>query len=152
MRDKKGSTNEGGVRSPLVMKWPSGIKPGKKVKRIVSVTDLLPTLSEMCGIPYKTNKVLDGISVKNSITTDEMEWEDRYILNNWKEKTSIRTQKYRLTHTGELHDCRDRNQTKDLSKDPKVKNELVKVAKTFCTTKSRTQKLIIVHFIWDTLQ
>ena len=133
MRDKKGSTNEGGVRSPLVMKWPSGIKPGKKVERIVSVTDLLPTLSEMCGIPYKTNKSLDGISVKNSITTEEMEWEDRYILNNWKEKTSIRTQKYRLTHTGELHDIEnDRNQTKDLSKDlPKVKDELVKVAKDF---------------------
>ena len=133
MRDKKGSTNEGGVRSPLVMKWPSGIKPGKKVERVVSVTDLLPTLSEMCGIPFKTNKPLDGISVKNSITTDKMEWEDRYILNNWKEKTSIRTQKYRLTHTGELHDIEnDRNQTKDLSKDlPMVKKELVKVAKDF---------------------
>ena len=133
MRERKGSTNEGGVRSPLVMKWPNGIKPGKKVERIVSVTDLLPTLSEMCEIPYKTNKVLDGISVKNSITTDEMEWEDRYILNNWQEKTSIRTQKYRLTHTGELHDIEnDRNQTKDLSRDlPKVKDELVQVAKEF---------------------
>ena len=83
-RDKKEAQMKG-CTLPLVMKWPSGIKP-VKVKRIVSVTDLLPTLSEMCGIPYKTNKVLDGISVKNSITTDEMEWEDRYILNNWKEK------------------------------------------------------------------
>ena len=144
MRDKKEASNEEEeVRSPLVMKWPSGIKPGKKVERVVSVTDLLPTLSEMCGIPFKTNKPLDGISVKNSITTDKMEWEDRYILNNWKEKASIRTQKYRLTHTGELHGIEnDRNQTKDLSKDlPIVKNELVKVAKDFLTQLEKQELL-----------
>ncbi len=139
LRDGKGSTNEGGIRSPLVMKWPNGIKSGKKIERIVSVTDLLPTLSEMCGIPYKTNKPLDGISVKSTIMTDEPQWEDRYIFNSWQEKTSVRNQKYRLTQKGELNDIEnDRNQTNDLSDElPEVKAELMKVAEMFLEQKKQ---------------
>lgn len=139
MKERKGSTNEGGVRSPLVMKWPNGIKAGKKIERIVSVTDLLPTLSEMCDIPYETQKPLDGISVKSTIMTDETQWEDRYILNSWKEKTSVRNQKYRLTQKGELNDIEnDRNQTKDLSDElPEVKAELLKVAEKFLAQKKQ---------------
>ena len=133
MKERKGSTNEGGTRSPLVMKWPKGVEAGTKIERLVSVTDLLPTLSEMCGIPYETNKPLDGISVKNTITGEETEWADRYILNMWKQKTSIRNQKYRLSHRGALHDIEnDRGQTKDLSEElPEVKAELMQVAEKF---------------------
>jgi hypothetical protein len=93
----------------------------------------------MCGIPYKTNKPLDGISVKSTIMTNETQWEDRYIFNNFREKTSIRTQKYRLTNRGELHDIEnDRNQTKDLSDEhPEVKAELMKVAEMFLDQKKQ---------------
>ena len=138
MKERKGSTNEGGIRSPLIMKWPKGIKAGKKIERLVSVTDLLPTLSEMCGIPYETNKPLDGINVNNTITGNETEWEDRYILNQWKQKTSIRNQKYRLSHRGELHDIEnDRGQTKDLSAElPEIKEAMMKVAGRFSPTKT----------------
>lgn len=133
MKERKGSTNEGGVRSPLVMKWPGKIQAGKKIERLVSVTDLLPTLSDMCAIPYQTDKPLDGISVSHTIMGEETEWEDRYILNQWKQKTSIRNQKYRLTHTGELHDIEtDRGQINDLSEQlPEVKAEMVKVAEAY---------------------
>lgn len=115
------------------MKWPKGIKAGKKIERLVSVIDLLPTLSEMCGIVPNIQKTLDGISVKNTIMTEEKEWEDRYILNQWKEKVSIRSQKYRLSHRGQLHDIEnDRGQTKDLSEAlPEVKAKFMKVAEHF---------------------
>ncbi len=128
MLGSKGTTNEGGIRSPLIMKWPKGIKAGKKIDRVVSVTDLLPTLSEMCGIKYKSKKQLDGISVASTILTDEKEWDDRYIFNNWKEKMSIRSQQYRLSSNDKLFDIsKDRNQTKDLSKElPAVKAKMVK--------------------------
>lgn len=138
MKERKGSTNEGGVRSPLVMKWPNGIQAGKKIERLVSVTDLLPTLSEMCGIDYQSSKALDGISVKNTINGEQVEWEDRFILNQWKQKTSIRNQKYRLSHMGELHDIEnDRGQTEDLSEElPEVKAEMLKVAENYLQQRS----------------
>lgn len=137
LRDRKGSTNEGGTRSPLVMKWPKGIDEGKKVERLMSVTDLLPTLSEMCGISYKTNKPLDGISLKESITGNQTSWPDRYIFSNWREKSAIRSQKYRLSQENELHDIEnDRGQTVDLSdKLPEVKAAMMNVRNEFLRQK-----------------
>jgi hypothetical protein len=121
------------------MKWPKGISAGKRIERVVSVTDLLPTLSDMCGISYKTKKPLDGISVKKTILGNETAWEDRFILNSWKDKTSIRSQKYRLGQDGRLYDISvDRNQQEDLSKAlPDVKADMMKVAKDFLSQKER---------------
>jgi arylsulfatase A-like enzyme len=130
MKGRKGSTDEGGVRSPLFIKWPAGIEAGKQIDRLMSVTDLLPTLSEMCGIPCETNHPLDGISVKESLLGDGHPWEDRYLLNYWAGRLSIRTQKYRLGYQGGLYDIEsDRGQKTDLSeKEPALKAELMKVA------------------------
>jgi arylsulfatase A-like enzyme len=139
MKDRKGSTNEGGVRSPLVMKWPGKIEAGTKVERLTSVIDLLPTLGDMCGIPYDTRYPLDGISMKNTITATATEWEDRYLLNTWKEQISIRSQKYRLSHEGGFYDIEaDRGQTRDLSEDlPELKAAFVEVAEAFYEQKVR---------------
>jgi len=130
MLGKKGSTHEGGVRSPLIMKWPGEIDEGKRIDRLVSVTDLLPTLAEMCGIPCETAHPLDGISVAASIGGEESQWPDRYILNLWKEQVSIRSQQYRLGKDGGLFDIRaDRGQTRDLSKEfPGLREEMMNVA------------------------
>ncbi|MCK4993408.1 MAG: hypothetical protein KAS29_23085, partial [Bacteroidales bacterium] len=109
------------------------IEAGKKVERLVSVTDLLPTLSEMCDIPYETQHPLDGISVKNSILENESQWEDRYLLNYWGGRLSIRSQQYRLGYKGGLYNIEaDRGQNTDLSDQfPEVKEEMEKVAEDF---------------------
>jgi len=126
MKGKKGSVDEGGVRSPMFIKWPEKIKAGKQVERLVSVTDLLPTLSEMCGIPCETQHPLDGISVTSSILEEETEWEDRYLLNYWGGRMSIRSQQFRLSHDGGLYDIEaDRGQKRDLSNQfPEKKKEM----------------------------
>ena len=96
----------------------------------MSVTDLLPTLTDLCGIPCETNHPLDGISMKESLLEEESEWEDRYLLNYWAGRVSIRTQKYRLGNQGGLYDIEsDRGQKMDLSeKEPALKAELMQVA------------------------
>jgi len=133
MKGKKGSVDEGGVRSPFFIKWPGRIKAGRKVERLVSVTDLLPTLCEMCNIPVETNHPLDGISVKSSILEDETRWEDRYILNYWGGMLSIRSQQYRLGAEGGLYDIEaDRGQKSDLSDElPEIREEMARVAEEY---------------------
>jgi hypothetical protein len=133
MKGKKGSVDEGGVRSPMFIKWPGEIDPGKKVERVVSVIDLLPTLSALAGIPYETNHPLDGISVKNSLLEEESEWEDRFLLNYWRGRVSIRSQQYRLDPAGRLYDIEsDRGQKKDLSEElPEIKKQMVAAAEEF---------------------
>src|SRR5689334_23008267 len=51
LRGKKGSTDEGGVRSPLLIRWPGRIAPGKAIDRVAGAIDLLPTLSELAAVP-----------------------------------------------------------------------------------------------------
>lgn len=133
MKGRKGSTDEGGVRSPLLIKWPGGIEAGTSIERLVSVTDLLPTLSELCGIPCETNHPLDGISVKSTLTGEEQDWDDRHILNYWGGRISIRNQKYRLDQRGALYDMEtDRGQKTDLSEElPEIRAEMQQVADSF---------------------
>ncbi len=47
MRGRKGSTDEGGVRSPLLLRWPAHIKPHTRLPQIAAAIDLLPTLTDL---------------------------------------------------------------------------------------------------------
>ena len=126
MKGRKGSTDEGGVRSPLVVRWPARIPKGTFVKPIASVMDLLPTLADCAGIPVVSQKPLDGRSLTPHLLGQKVQWPDRTIMNCWKGKVSARTQRYRLGHTGQLFDMvADPGQRKDISKEqPKVAAQL----------------------------
>lgn len=49
LRGMKGSTWEGGVRVPMVMRWPQQIPPGQLIREPVTVMDLFPTAAAMAG-------------------------------------------------------------------------------------------------------
>ncbi|MDN5203685.1 sulfatase [Fulvivirgaceae bacterium BMA10] len=62
LREGKGTTWEGGVRVPCIMKWPSNI-PAGKVSNISAMTiDLLPTIAEFTGAQLPEKKI-DGKSI-----------------------------------------------------------------------------------------
>lgn len=104
MKGRKGSTDEGGVRSPLFMRWPAKIKPGKQVHSISSVTDLLPTLVSMAGIKHLPTKPLDGLDISDAILSDYSPAPDRMIFSHWNGRVSVRTQRFRLDTDGQLFD------------------------------------------------
>ena len=72
LRGNKGSIYEGGIRVPLVVRWPakisdnSKLKPGSNIDRVVDVTDLLPTFCELAGVA--TPLGLDGVSIAPTLT------------------------------------------------------------------------------------
>lgn len=116
MKGIKGSTDEGGVRSPLLVRWPNKIKPGTIVPKISSAIDLLPTLADLAGIPIISKKPLDGISLKPLLFLQGNKWPERKIYSHWKGRVSLRTQRFRLDHQGNLYDMfNDPRQTKDVS-------------------------------------
>jgi arylsulfatase A-like enzyme len=104
MKGKKGSTDEGGVRSPMIIKWQGTLKAGKKIRQITSVIDLLPTLADLAGIQFETQKPIDGISIKPLLLNENPNWDERIIYNYWKGKTSLRTQNFRLDSQNKLYD------------------------------------------------
>jgi len=126
MKGRKGSTDEGGVRSPFFMKWPGKIKPGKKVDKITAAIDLLPTLSDLARIEINSEKPLDGISLKPLIFEEKQEWQDRLIFSHWNNRVSVRSQKYRLDNNNQLFDMQnDHGQKTDVSTEhPEVSAQL----------------------------
>jgi len=128
MKGRKGSTDEGGVRSPMIINWPGKIPQGKIIKEIASGIDLLPTLKDLAGIKLKSKKPLDGISLHPLLMEEPNKWENRYIYNYWKGKMSVRNQNYRLGNEGQLFDMvKDPKQTTDVSEEkPLVLLELLR--------------------------
>jgi arylsulfatase A-like enzyme len=62
LREGKGRLYEGGVRVPLMVRWPEKIPAGSTSDAIVNNIDLYPTLLELAGVPLPENHVVDGLS------------------------------------------------------------------------------------------
>jgi arylsulfatase A-like enzyme len=63
LRGSKGMLYEGGIREPLVVKWPGVTKPGAMCNEPVIGVDLYPTFLEMTGAKRPKNYQLDGLSI-----------------------------------------------------------------------------------------
>jgi arylsulfatase A len=62
LRDKKGSTYEGGIRIPGILRWPGKTKPGTVSDEPISGVDFLPTMCAVAGVQPPQDRVLDGTS------------------------------------------------------------------------------------------
>jgi len=56
----KGSTMEGGMREPCVMRWPGRIPAGRACDELASTLDLLPTLARLAGTKAPDDRIIDG--------------------------------------------------------------------------------------------
>ena len=59
-RGAKGSSWEGGMRVPLLVRWPGTIKPGSIYNDMISHLDWMPTLAEAAGIEGLPSKLREG--------------------------------------------------------------------------------------------
>ena len=134
MKGKKGSTDEGGVRSPMLVRWPGRIKAGTVVRRNGAAIDLLPTLADMAGIKVASKKRLDGRSLRNTLLGNGKSAADtRLIFSHWRNRVSVKTGKFRLDLRGALYDLEsDPGQYRDISKKmPKMADRLRKAVAKF---------------------
>jgi arylsulfatase A-like enzyme len=121
MKGRKGSTDEGGVRSPLVIRWPGKIPAGTQVRQISGAIDLLPTLASLAGVRVVSEKPLDGRDISPLLTGSAPSLPDRMIFSHWAGKVSVRTQQYRLDMAGKLFDMvKDPGQKSPITDQPEV--------------------------------
>ena len=126
MKGRKGSTDEGGLRSPLLLRWPGKIKPGTMVREIAGAIDLLPTLTSLAGVPRVGNKPLDGSDLSPLLLGRKAAWPERRLFSHQNGQVSVRTPQYRLDSRGALYDMiADPGQTKDVAAaQPNIANTL----------------------------
>ncbi|MGH9163301.1 MAG: sulfatase [Vicinamibacteraceae bacterium] len=62
LRAGKGWLYEGGIREPLIVRWPGTVTPGSVIDTPVIGPDFYPTLLEIAGLDAKPGQVQDGAS------------------------------------------------------------------------------------------
>ena len=104
MKGRKGSIDEGGLRSPCFIRWPKRIRAGSSVSQIAGAIDLLPTLADLADLDGKVEKPLDGRTLRSLLLGEKANWPPRVLYSTRRDKVSVRTQRFRLDSAGRLFD------------------------------------------------
>lgn len=73
----KGTYMQGGIRVPMFIHWPAGIKKPAVIKQLVSAMDILPTALDVAGVTQPEN--LDGRSLKPMFTDNSYVVHDKLV-------------------------------------------------------------------------
>lgn len=67
----KGSAHEGGIREPMIVKWPGRTKPNSVAEDYLIIEDFFPTILEMASVKdYRTVQPVDGLSFVPVLTNE----------------------------------------------------------------------------------
>jgi len=87
----KGSMNEGGIRVPMIVRWPGKIKAGTVSDLPCYFPDVMPTLAELAGVSKEVPENTDGISIMPTLLGKEGQKKHEYLywrgairMENWK--------------------------------------------------------------------
>ncbi|QDT10276.1 sulfatase-like hydrolase/transferase [Planctomycetes bacterium K23_9] len=93
LRGTKGKIYEGGIRVPLVVRWPDKITPdstlsaGSNSDRVLDVTDLLPTFCELAGTDSPLG--IDGVSIAPTLLGKGQQRGREFIIHEANDGQSI---------------------------------------------------------------
>ncbi|RMF93222.1 MAG: arylsulfatase [Planctomycetota bacterium] len=63
LREGKGTTFEGGVREPCIMRWPGKIPAGTVCDELAATIDILPTMAYLIGGELPQDRIIDGKNI-----------------------------------------------------------------------------------------
>ena len=91
---------EGGIRVPMVIAWPGQIEDDVIDDRLVSATDILPTLASIGNFEI-TDSNIDGLDLLADKNLDAPA--NRTLVWKWQRNWAIRVGDWKLTNTKENH-------------------------------------------------
>ena len=117
LRGIKGSTHEGGVRSPCSITFPARIPANSLMAQVASSTDFLPTLCSLCGVESRTSKPIHGVDLTEALCAGtRLPERSVYAMSPNRRSASVRRGAYRYHLKGELYDvAEDVGETSDLA-------------------------------------
>ena len=92
LRGSKGMLYEGGIRVPMIVRWPGVASPGGVCDVPVIGIDFYPTMLEMAGAPQPSGHILDGVSIvpllrgKGTLNRKAIFWHFPAYLEAYNEK------------------------------------------------------------------
>jgi arylsulfatase A-like enzyme len=114
LRGNKTNLFEGGIRTPMIARWPGKVPIGKTSSAVWYFADALPTLAELAGIRPPSS--IDGISVLPTLLGKAQRTDDRFLY--WEFLTNNFQQAVRWRNYKALRQAPDKPlELFDLSKD-----------------------------------
>lgn len=136
LRADKGHLYEGGIRVPLIIRWPGKIKPKTLDETPVILTDLYPTILEASGISSNVNYPIDGKNLL-PLLKNRKKLNDRAIFWHYPNfafhrdnrlGSAIREGDYKLIHFYDTDSMELYNLRKDISERNDLSRELPQLA------------------------
>ncbi len=118
LRGYKRDLYEGGIREPMIVWWPGKIKKGATTNHLSAFWDVLPTLTELTGIPTPANT--DGISFLPTLLGQSGQKEHETMYWEFHEqdgRQAIRKGNWKLVRYKVLIPAKTTTELYDLSKD-----------------------------------
>jgi arylsulfatase A-like enzyme len=97
LRGYKRDLYEGGIRVPLIVKWPGKIQADSTSDHISAFWDFLPTACELAGIKAPQN--IDGISYLPTLLGQPQTTHDT-LFWKYRRKVALRSGKWKAVQTG----------------------------------------------------
>ncbi|MCM2369620.1 sulfatase-like hydrolase/transferase [Aporhodopirellula aestuarii] len=118
---KKGSTLEGGMREPTVIRWPGKIPAGKPNDELMTTMDLLPTFAKLAGAEIPTDRVIDGKDIWPTLSGAAPTPHEAFFYHSGNDLQAVRSGKWKL-HTKQGRPAKLFNLETDISE----KNNVIK--------------------------
>ena len=108
LRGAKGTTLEGGVRTPTIAWWPGKVPAGTATDAITGMLDVLPTFASLAGAKLPTDRKLDGVDQTPILTGNPAKApRDSFFYYRGLVLEAVRSGPWKLhLEKGELYDLR----------------------------------------------
>jgi len=119
LRGYKRDLYEGGIRVPMLVRWPGKIKAGTITDHLSAFWDVMPTLAELTGAEVPEN--IDGISFLPTLLDRKRQKQHDYLYWEFHEqggKIAVRTGNWKGVKLNVNKDPQAKIELYDLSKDP----------------------------------
>ncbi len=119
LRGLKGSLYEGGIRVPLIARWPGQIEAGAESDYVSAFWDMMPTFAEIAGVEAPSD--LDGVSMLPALMGEEqaierpLYWEYHGL---WNGAQAVRIGRWKGVRLGGHDDANAPIELYDLDADP----------------------------------
>ena len=120
LRGHKTQLYEGGIKVPLIVKWPGRISPGSTSNHLAANWDILPTVAEIIGtqLPHQ----VDGISFLPSLLNNNDQTVHRYLYwefhGRWNGAQAVRWKHWKGVRLNVGAEDQGKIELYDLSQDP----------------------------------
>jgi arylsulfatase len=132
MRGLKSSVYQGGIRVPLLFRYPKILDTSKVVKTMAAHIDIVPTLLDVCNIEPPKELKIDGKSLLPLINNEPWQWKDRPLFFYWTRRypelynnMAIQKKNYKLVGLTDYDAKINDFQLFNLAKDPYEQHNII---------------------------